>query len=237
MLGDAVDVFDGHIADQIRLPRQQSRHARRFFLDAFDNHLADLRLGAPVIVIAPQHQVAAALPADVFVGSGARRGAVQIIAVFLRENKPGLQPGGQKRIGSLGRKNHRVIVGRFHLDALHVGALQAALVVLQFVDGVGDVLRGKRRAVVKTHAFAQMKNPLAPLKLPRLSEHADVFIAVVIHLDQRLDDVAPDPRDAAAAVTVGVERVETDALINDNAIFSCRPRLWSQGGREESSQS
>ena len=77
---------------------------------------------------------------------------------------------------------------------------------------------------MKTHAFAQMKNPLASLKLPRLSEHADVFIAVIIHLDQRLDDVAPDARDAAAAVTVGMERVETDALINDNAIFGMRPQ-------------
>ena len=237
MLGDAVDVFDGHVADQIRLPGQQSRHARRFFLDAFDNHLADLRLGAPVIVVAPQHQVAAALPAHVFVRPGAGRGVVQIVAVFLRENKPGLQPREQKRIGTLGRKHHRVIVGRFHLDALHVGALQTALVVLQFVDGERDVLRGKRRAVVKAHAFAQMKNPLAPLKLPRLSEHADVFIAVVIHLDQRLDDVAPDTRDAAAAVAVGMERVQTDALINDNAIFGCRPRPWSQGRREEGSQS
>ena len=205
-------------------PAKSPGHARRFFLHAFDNHLADLRLGTPVIVIAPQHQVAAALPAHVFVRPGAGRGIVQIVAVFLRENKPSLQPGEQKRIGTLGGKNHRVIVGRFHLDALHVGALQAALVVLQFVDGVGDVLRSKRRAVVKAHAFAQMKNPLAALKLPRLSEHADVFIAVVIHLDQRFDDVAPDARDAAAAVAVGMERVETDALIDDDAIFSCRRR-------------
>ena len=224
MLGDAVDLFDGQIADQIRLPRRQSRHARRFFLDAFDDHLADLRLGAPVFVVAPQHQVAAALPADVFVRPGAGRGVVQIVAVFLRQNKPRLQPGEQKRVGRLGRKHDGVIVGCFDLDALHVGALQAALVVLQFVDGERHVLRGKRRAVVKPHTFAQVKNPLAPLKLPRLSQHADIFVAVIIHLDQRLDDVAPDPRDAAAAVAVGMERVETDALIDDDAIFSCRRR-------------
>ena len=224
MLGDAVDVFDGHIADQIRLPGQQSRHARRFFLDALDNNLADLRLRAPVIVVAPQHQVAAALPADVFVRPGAGRGVVEIIAVFLREDEAGLQPGEQQRIGTLGRNHNRVVVGRFNFDALHVGALQAALVVLQFVDGVGHVLRGKRRAVVKTHTFAQMKNPLAPLKLPRLSQHADIFVAVIIHLDQRLDDVAPDARDAAAAVAVGMKRVQTDALINHQAISRCRPR-------------
>ena len=227
----------GTLLIRVRLARQQSRHARRFFLDASDNHLADLRLRAPVIVIAPQHQVAAALPADVFVWTGAGRGVVQIVAVFFRENKPSLQPGEQQRIGTLGRKNHRVIVGRFHLDALHVGALQAALVVLQFVDGERYVLRGKRRAVVKTHTFAQMKSPLAPLKLPRLSQHADIFIALIIHLDQRLDDVAPDARDAAAAVAVGMERVQTDALINDNAISRCRPCPWSQGRREEGCQS
>jgi hypothetical protein len=87
---------------------------------------------------------------------------------------------------------------------------------------------------MKAHAFAQMKNPLAPLKLPRLSQHADVFIFVVIHLDQRLDDVAPDARDAAAAVTVRMERVETHALIHNDAVSGRRPRFGRQGGREES---
>src|SRR5687768_4021172 len=49
--------------------------------------------------------------------------------------------------------------------------------------------------------------------------------------------MAPDAGDAAAAVAVGMERVETDALIDDDAIFGCRRRLRRQGGREKRSQS
>jgi hypothetical protein len=56
------------------------------------------------------------------------------------------------------------------------------------------------------------------LKIPRLCEDADIFLARKIHFDQRLDDVLPNSADAAAAVSVRMERIQTDALKNHNAI-------------------
>ena len=93
VLADALDVFDRQIADNVRLTREQSGNPGRFLLHPFDNHFLDLRLGSPVIVIAPQHQIAAALPTDKFIGAGAVGVIVQLIAGVLAENDSG-SPGG-----------------------------------------------------------------------------------------------------------------------------------------------
>src|SRR5262245_16019556 len=209
-----VDVLDRHVADNVGLTGEQPRHPRRFFLHALENHFANLRFAAPIIIVAPQHEIAAALPADVLIWAGAVGVAVELIAGLSGDDVARVQARQHQRVGVLARQRHGEIVRRLDLDILHDASLHAALVVLQTVDGIGDVLGSKRRAVVKTDALAQMEHPPAPLKLPRLGEHTDILVAREVHLHQRLDHVAPDAGDAAAAVAVGMKRIQTDSLID-----------------------
>jgi hypothetical protein len=76
---------------------------------------------------------------------------------------------------------------------------------------------------VKADAFPKVKNPLSPLKLPGLGQHADIFVAPVVHLDQGLYDVPPNTGDAAAAIAVGMQRIQANSLIDDNAIVGRSP--------------
>ena len=70
----------GHVVDEIRLARFQRRKPRGLFGDFFENDFFDRRLAAPVIVVAGEHQIAAALIADEFIGTGADEILIKLIA-------------------------------------------------------------------------------------------------------------------------------------------------------------
>ena len=55
VLNHPFDFFDRQVADRIRLTGQEPGNARRFFLDRLKQNFFDLRLGAPIIVIAREH--------------------------------------------------------------------------------------------------------------------------------------------------------------------------------------
>ena len=203
---------------------QESGNTRRFFFDGFDQHFFDLRLGAPVRVVARQHQIACALPTDELVGARADFIIVKLITVFFRrrlaDDESIVQAFEQYRVGLFGRYGHSVIVGS--LDTGHfvkIGRLQTLAVFDHAVERKQHVFRRERRAVVKAAVLAQVKEPFSPLKLPRLGQHADIFAARIVHFDQRLDDVLPNAADAAAAVGIRVKRIQADALKHDDAIF------------------
>ena len=81
---------------------------------------------------------------------------------------------------------------------------------------------GKRRTIVKTNPFLETKYPFLALEFPRLGEHAIIFFARVIDVDQRLDHILPDAILGTRTVGIGVKRIETDAAKNGEPLFrSC----------------
>src|SRR5262245_16839325 len=231
---DARDFLDGQVADDVRLAGEQTRHPRGFLFHAFEYHFLDFRLWAPVIVISRQRQISPPLPADKLVRPSTDRIVVRLLAVFvgcrLAYDVASVQPIKQNSAGILGRHHYSEVVHGFHFHVHHVGSLQTSLVILHSIQGKNHVLRCKRRSVVKTDPLPEAEYPFLTLKLPRLSQNPDIFVTSKVHLDQRFDHVEPNANDAAAAVGVGMQGIQTHSLKNDYTILGCRPSLAEKGG-------
>ena len=213
-----------NVVDEIGLARLQRREARRVLGDFLENDFFDRRLAAPIVVVAGENHVAAALIADEFVGAGADRIFVELVAEFIAgdfaENETVLQAIEKNRQRLLGDENHRQVVRRLDFGyVFEVRRLQAAaFFIAHFLNRERHVLRRQRRAVMKLDALSQLERPLVALELPRLGEHADVVFFVVVELDQRLHDMLPVAVDRAGAVIVGMNRVGDAAVKNRHPI-------------------
>jgi hypothetical protein len=93
---------------------------------------------------------------------------VQLIAVFVRrclaQDEAILEPIEKDRIGLLGHKNNRVVIGGLYLhDVFEIGGLQALLIGLYPVEGEDDVFGRKRRAVVEADSSPKAKHQMSSL--------------------------------------------------------------------------
>src|SRR4029453_14225960 len=97
------------------------------FFDAPQNDFFDLALGAPIIVVARQDQIAAALPADKFIRSGADGVVIRLIAVFFgggfADDVARVQAVEQEREWLFGGEDYGDAVGSFNFPLLDVTAL------------------------------------------------------------------------------------------------------------------
>ena len=69
-----------HVIDEIRLTRFQGRDSRRVFCDFFEDDFFDIRLAAPIVVVAGKNQIAAPLIADKFIWAGANQILIDFVA-------------------------------------------------------------------------------------------------------------------------------------------------------------
>ena len=140
MLLQARHFVIGHVVDEIRLSRLQRRKPRGILGDFLENDFFDRRLAAPVVVIAGENQIAAALVADKFIGPGANEILINLIAKLVAglftQHETVVEPIEKHRVGLLGDKDHRGVVRSLNLaDILEVRRLQAAaLFVAHLVD-------------------------------------------------------------------------------------------------------
>ncbi len=120
MFRHSIDFFDGQIADHVGLAGKQAGDARRFFFYALQDDFLNLRLGAPIVVVARQDQIAAALPADKFIRAGADGVVVGLVAVFFgggfADDVTGIQAVEQQRERILGGENDGEVVGGFYFQ-------------------------------------------------------------------------------------------------------------------------
>ena len=216
--------MDRHVVDEIRLAGLQGRKSRRVFSDFSKNDFLDIRLAAPIVVVAGENKIAAPLIADIFIWAGANGILVHLVAVLfprrLAQNKAVVQTVQEHRHRLLGHENDCLIVrGLDFGDILEIRRLQAAaLFVAHSIDGKHHILGRKRRAVVELDAFFQLEHPPVALKFPGLGEHADEIFAPIIVFDQRLDDMLPVAVDRAGAMLEGMHRISHARMINSDSI-------------------
>ena len=133
-----------------------------------------------------------------------------------------LEPVEKHRERLLGDHDHGVIVGRLNsVTSLKFEPAGSAF-RRAFSRWKCHVFRRKRRAVMKFDALSELEGPLVALKLPGLSEHADVILFLIIELDQRLDDVLPIAIDRARAVIIRMR--ESATLEEKSSPGRARPR-------------
>lgn len=192
-----------HVVDKICLAGFQGRESRRFFSNFFENDFLDIRLAAPVIVVAGENQIAAPLIADKSIWAGANQILIDLVAElfarFFAQHKAIVQAIQEHRVRRLHHENDCIVVRSLDFgDILEIRRLQAtALFIAQLLDRKHDIFGREGRAVVEFYAFAQFEHPLVALKLPGLGEHADEIFAPDIVLDKRLDDMLPIAVDRA----------------------------------------
>ncbi len=131
MFAQARDFVVGHVVDKVRLSRLKCRQARRVLGNFFEYHFLDVRPAAPVIIVAREYQIAAALIADELIGASPDEIFIKLVAELVTgdfaHHEAVVETIEKYRIGLFGDEDHRLIVGC--LDFRHVfeiGRLQAA---------------------------------------------------------------------------------------------------------------
>src|SRR3990170_3702143 len=129
--------MDGNGVDEVGLAGLQCGQARRVFGDLAKDNFFDRRFAAPIIVIAGENQVAAALEADKFIRAGADKILIELIAILvardLADDEPISQSIQENRQRLLGYKDDSLIVRRLYFsDVIEVRCLQAAALLIAF---------------------------------------------------------------------------------------------------------
>src|SRR5688500_4827388 len=78
------DFMDRHSIDEVGLACLQRREARRIFGNLPDDDFFDRCFAAPIVVVASEHQITAALETDEFIRAGADWVLKPLITVLVR---------------------------------------------------------------------------------------------------------------------------------------------------------
>ena len=155
-----------HVDDEIGLARLDRGDARRRILDDLIDHPLDLRLGAPVLVEALEHDARIELVFDHAIGARADRLLAEfvdadLLHVVLRHDIAAEEGEPLRRGRHRMTERDLAVVGRGDFDVLDLapGAADVELEIGVFahplIEGVAEVLGGQLVAVLPEHVVAQ----------------------------------------------------------------------------------
>ena len=162
------EVGGGHVVDHVDVAGEERRHAGGAGLDRLQDRAVEGRHLAPVVGVLLQDDAIARHVLDELPGTGAEGGlaAVELLgrraaAGLVGDDRDRRHVVRHQRVGLLGRDPYRVVVDL--LDGLALGVeLEGGRRVRHVrcpLEGAEHVVGGEGRAVVETHALAELELP------------------------------------------------------------------------------